>query len=58
MRRRTGTDTRGIPNGGHSSSLLLLTEPSRSAVELDPLWLLLDMTPEGRGEDWRPQLRQ
>ncbi|MCU1399526.1 MAG: hypothetical protein JWN62_2635 [Acidimicrobiales bacterium] len=29
----------------------------RSAIELDPLWLLLDMTPEGRGEDWRPQLR-
>jgi predicted dithiol-disulfide oxidoreductase (DUF899 family) len=29
----------------------------RSAVELDPLWSLLDMTPEGRGEDWRPQLR-
>ena len=29
----------------------------RSAVELDPLWLVLDMTPAGRGEDWRPQLR-
>ena len=29
----------------------------RSAIELDSLWLLLDMTPEGRGEDWRPQLR-
>ncbi|HZX56576.1 MAG TPA: DUF899 family protein [Ilumatobacteraceae bacterium] len=28
----------------------------RSAVEMDPLWLLLDTTPEGRGEDWHPQL--
>jgi predicted dithiol-disulfide oxidoreductase (DUF899 family) len=26
----------------------------RSAVEMDPLWLLLDTVPEGRGTDWRP----
>ncbi len=29
----------------------------RGAVEMDPLWLLLDTVPEGRGTDWRPQLR-
>lgn len=29
----------------------------RSAVEMDPLWLVLDTTPEGRGTDWRPSLR-
>src|SRR4051794_26976565 len=28
----------------------------RSAVEMDPLWLLLDTTPDGRGRDWRPSL--
>lgn len=28
----------------------------RGAVEMDPLWLLLDTTPEGRGTDWHPQL--
>jgi predicted dithiol-disulfide oxidoreductase (DUF899 family) len=28
----------------------------RSAVEMDPLWLLLDTVPEGRGDDWHPQL--
>ena len=28
----------------------------RSAVEMDPLWLVLDTTPEGRGSDWYPQL--
>ena len=28
----------------------------RGAVEMDPLWLLLDTTPEGRGADWHPQL--
>jgi predicted dithiol-disulfide oxidoreductase (DUF899 family) len=28
----------------------------RGAVEMDPLWLLLDTTPEGRGTDWHPSL--
>lgn len=28
----------------------------RGAVEMDPLWLLLDTTPEGRGTDWAPRL--
>ena len=28
----------------------------RGAVEMDPLWLVLDTTPEGRGKDWYPQL--
>ena len=28
----------------------------RGAVEMDPLWLLLDTTPEGRGADWYPKL--
>jgi predicted dithiol-disulfide oxidoreductase (DUF899 family) len=28
----------------------------RGAPDLDPLWLLLDLTPEGRGTDWYPRL--
>jgi predicted dithiol-disulfide oxidoreductase (DUF899 family) len=28
----------------------------RGAVEIDPLWSLLDTTPDGRGTDWYPQL--
>jgi predicted dithiol-disulfide oxidoreductase (DUF899 family) len=28
----------------------------RSAVEMDPLWLVLDTVPEGRGTDWHPSL--
>lgn len=28
----------------------------RGAPDLDPLWLLLDTTPEGRGADWYPRL--
>jgi predicted dithiol-disulfide oxidoreductase (DUF899 family) len=28
----------------------------RGAPDLDPLWLMLDLTPEGRGTDWYPGL--
>jgi predicted dithiol-disulfide oxidoreductase (DUF899 family) len=28
----------------------------RGAPDPDPLWLMLDMTPEGRGTDWYPKL--
>jgi predicted dithiol-disulfide oxidoreductase (DUF899 family) len=29
----------------------------RGAPDLDPLWLMLDFTPEGRGTDWYPELQ-
>jgi predicted dithiol-disulfide oxidoreductase (DUF899 family) len=28
----------------------------RGAPDIDPLWILLDTTPEGRGKDWYPKL--
>lgn len=28
----------------------------RGAVEMDPLWMLLDTVPDGRGTDWYPSL--
>jgi predicted dithiol-disulfide oxidoreductase (DUF899 family) len=28
----------------------------RGAPDPDPLWLMLDLTPEGRGKDWYPKL--
>jgi predicted dithiol-disulfide oxidoreductase (DUF899 family) len=31
-------------------------EDPRGAPDLDPLWLMLDITPEGRGTDWYPKL--
>jgi predicted dithiol-disulfide oxidoreductase (DUF899 family) len=31
-------------------------EDPRGQPEMDPLWLLLDATPEGRGTDWYPKL--
>jgi predicted dithiol-disulfide oxidoreductase (DUF899 family) len=32
-------------------------EDPRGAPDLDPLWLMLDLTPEGRGTDWYPKLQ-
>ena len=29
----------------------------RGAIDIAPLWNMLDITPEGRGEDWYPKLR-
>ncbi len=29
----------------------------RGSPDLDPLWLMLDLTPEGRGTDWYPKLQ-
>jgi predicted dithiol-disulfide oxidoreductase (DUF899 family) len=29
----------------------------RGAPDLDPLWAILDTTPDGRGKDWYPSLR-
>jgi predicted dithiol-disulfide oxidoreductase (DUF899 family) len=31
-------------------------QDSRGAPDLDALWLMLDLTPEGRGTDWYPKL--
>jgi predicted dithiol-disulfide oxidoreductase (DUF899 family) len=28
----------------------------RGGPDLDPLWLILDVTPGGRGADWYPKL--
>jgi predicted dithiol-disulfide oxidoreductase (DUF899 family) len=31
-------------------------EDPRGAPDLNPLWTILDFTPEGRGADWYPKL--
>lgn len=31
-------------------------QDARGAIEIDPLWLLLDTVPSGRGTDWYPSL--
>jgi predicted dithiol-disulfide oxidoreductase (DUF899 family) len=39
-----------------TSEMADLGQDPRGAIEPDPLWLLLDTTPEGRGTDWYPRL--
>jgi len=43
-------------DGDGVSSLADPGQDPRGAPDLDPLWTVLDTTPEGRGIDWRPKL--
>jgi len=43
----------------HAELLYAPAEPGQDGRHVDliwPLWNLLDLTPEGRGETWRPRL--
>jgi predicted dithiol-disulfide oxidoreductase (DUF899 family) len=53
--RRDGT-IRHFYSGEMSGSMKDPGQDPRGAPDLDPLWLLLDLTPEGRGTDWYPKL--
>jgi predicted dithiol-disulfide oxidoreductase (DUF899 family) len=39
-----------------SSAMADPGQDPRGAPDFDPLWLMLDLTPDGRGTDWYPQL--
>ena len=43
-------DCWALPNGNY------LFCHARGAIEMDPLWSLLDTTPGGRGTNWYPSL--
>ena len=53
--RRNGT-IRHFWSGEISGEMADPGEDPRGSPEMDPLWLLLDATPEGRGTDWYPKL--
>jgi predicted dithiol-disulfide oxidoreductase (DUF899 family) len=53
--RRDGT-IRHFYSGEMSPPMADPGQDPRGAPDLDPLWLLLDTTPEGRGADWYPSL--
>jgi len=53
--RRDGT-IRHFWSGEMSGDMADPGEDPRGSPEMDPLWLLLDATPEGRGTDWYPKL--
>jgi predicted dithiol-disulfide oxidoreductase (DUF899 family) len=53
--RRDGV-IRHFYNGEMSGAMADPGQDPRGAPDLDPLWLMLDLTPEGRGTDWYPKL--
>jgi len=53
--RRDGK-TRHFYSGEMSGEMTDPGQDPRGGPDLDPLWLMLDLTPEGRGTDWYPKL--
>ena len=53
--RREGI-IRHFYTGEMSGSMADPGQDPRGAPDLDPLWLMLDLTPGGRGTDWYPKL--
>jgi predicted dithiol-disulfide oxidoreductase (DUF899 family) len=53
--RRDGI-IRHFYSGEMSGAMADPGQDPRGAPDLDPLWLMLDLTPEGRGTDWYPKL--
>lgn len=54
--RRDGDKVRYFLVGEMPSEAADPGQDPRGAVDIAPLWNLLDMTPEGRGTDWYPKL--
>lgn len=55
FRRRDGI-IRHFYSGEMSGAMADPGQDPRGAPDLDPLWLMLDLTPEGRGTNWYPKL--
>jgi predicted dithiol-disulfide oxidoreductase (DUF899 family) len=53
--RRDGV-VRHFYSGEMSGAMADPGQDPRGAPDLDPLWLMLDLTPAGRGTDWYPKL--
>jgi predicted dithiol-disulfide oxidoreductase (DUF899 family) len=53
--RRDGA-VRHFYSGEMSGAMADPGQDPRGAPDLDPLWLMLDLTPQGRGTDWYPKL--
>jgi predicted dithiol-disulfide oxidoreductase (DUF899 family) len=53
--RRDGI-IRHFYSGEMSGAMADPGQDPRGAPDLDPLWLMLDLTPEGRATDWYPKL--
>jgi predicted dithiol-disulfide oxidoreductase (DUF899 family) len=54
--RRDGT-IRHFYSGEMNGEMADPGQDPRGAPDADPLWMMLDCTPEGRGKDWYPKLK-
>jgi predicted dithiol-disulfide oxidoreductase (DUF899 family) len=54
--RRAGDRVRLFWAGGMTGEMADPGQDPRGAPDLAPLWNVLDLTPEGRAEDWYPKL--
>jgi len=55
FRRRNGTVSH-FYSGEMNGEMADPGQDPRGAPDIDPLWLMLDLTPLGRGTDWYPKL--
>ena len=53
---RHGGTIRHFYSGEMSAAMADPGQDPRGGPDLDPLWLMLDLTPEGRGTNWYPTL--
>ena len=53
---RADGKVRHFYSGEMSGTMADPGQDPRGAPDADPLWLMLDMTPQGRGADWYPKL--
>jgi predicted dithiol-disulfide oxidoreductase (DUF899 family) len=53
---RSSGAVRHFYSGEMSGAMADPGQDPRGAPDLDPLWLMLDFTPDGRGADWYPKL--
>jgi predicted dithiol-disulfide oxidoreductase (DUF899 family) len=53
---RRGGIIRHFYSGEMNAKMADPGQDPRGAPDADPLWLMLDLTPEGRGSDWYPKL--
>ncbi|GAC1046357.1 DUF899 family protein [Rhizobium sp. No.120] len=54
--QKDGKDIRVFYNGEMPTEAADPGQDPRGAVDIAPLWNILDMTPDGRGADWYPKL--
>lgn len=54
--KRDGDTIRHFYSGEGNAEMADPGQDPHNAPDMNPLWIILDTTPEGRGADWYPKL--